>query len=397
MGSETKQKFEAAKADLAKAAGVSLVPKTSAKPIKFVWASEVEPRDVTFLWKPYVPLGAVTLLFGEGGIGKSWIIGSTAADLSVGRPLPGSTQALPPQKVMIISAEDDIERVIVPRLKSLDANMNNILLAGESFILDNARADDIEKALTGISAAVLFLDPLVAFTGGQMDMNRANEARTFMDRLRRIAANLEKALVVVHHTRKMQENASDMHRALGSVDFGNAIRSGLYVGTNKAGHKFLRHVKANWSEKGETLWFSTEGSEFHWQDPPEDKDPGGKFQVSTKPRKSAGQWLNEFLSGGPVLASQVLDAALKQGFSKRTLDRAKVGVARSYREGEQWYWALESEPPKIEVPVSAPVPQPQEAGPRVTVEREKPEGMSDAEWAVVQEVLSNAAARQPQG
>lgn len=47
-----------------------------------------EPKEVKWLWYPYIPFGKVTLLQGDTGDGKSKLMLSIAALLSNGEPLP---------------------------------------------------------------------------------------------------------------------------------------------------------------------------------------------------------------------------------------------------------------------------------------------------------------------
>ncbi len=47
-----------------------------------------EPKEVKWLWYPYIPFGKVTLLQGDLGDGKSKLMLSIAALLSNGKPLP---------------------------------------------------------------------------------------------------------------------------------------------------------------------------------------------------------------------------------------------------------------------------------------------------------------------
>ena len=57
-------------------------------PLEIIKASEIEPKEVKWLWYPYIPLGKVTLLQGDPGDGKSKLMLSIAALLSNGEPLP---------------------------------------------------------------------------------------------------------------------------------------------------------------------------------------------------------------------------------------------------------------------------------------------------------------------
>ena len=57
-------------------------------PLEIIKASEIEPKEVKWLWYPYIPFGKVTLLQGDPGDGKSKLMLSIAALLSNGEPLP---------------------------------------------------------------------------------------------------------------------------------------------------------------------------------------------------------------------------------------------------------------------------------------------------------------------
>ena len=56
--------------------------------LEIIKASEIEPKEVKWLWYPYIPFGKVTLLQGDPGDGKSKLMLSIAALLSKGEPLP---------------------------------------------------------------------------------------------------------------------------------------------------------------------------------------------------------------------------------------------------------------------------------------------------------------------
>lgn len=47
-------------------------------PLEVIKASEIEPKEVKWLWYPYIPFGKVTLLQGDPGDGKSKLMLSIA-------------------------------------------------------------------------------------------------------------------------------------------------------------------------------------------------------------------------------------------------------------------------------------------------------------------------------
>ncbi len=52
--------------------------------------SDVRPTQVSWLWRDRIPRGAITLLDGDGGLGKSTLSLTIAAAITAGRGLAGS-------------------------------------------------------------------------------------------------------------------------------------------------------------------------------------------------------------------------------------------------------------------------------------------------------------------
>ena len=69
-------------------------------PLEVIKASEIEPKEVKWLWYPYIPFGKVTLLQGDPGDGKSKLMLSIAALLSKGEPLPFTEEETEPMTVI---------------------------------------------------------------------------------------------------------------------------------------------------------------------------------------------------------------------------------------------------------------------------------------------------------
>lgn len=305
----------------------------------FQFADTIEEREVTFLWRPYIPAGAVTLLFGYGGLGKSWITCAIAADISTGRPLPGHTEAAPPQKVLMISAEDDPGLIIKPRLMALGADLTRVAISENLHDLKDMSGQDIAEVIKHFAATMVFLDPLVSFVGDKIDFHKANETRGAMAPLAEAAKISGTAIVVVHHSRK-DGSARAANRALGSADFINGVRSALMVDQAKDGGHYLEHVKHNWSGRGATIGYNVIGDVFHW-------GTFGEPEISLKPKfiDKARGILVEALSEGPQPMKDILALGNRFGISDRTMLRAKDHVAESVRPGGNgpWLWRLKAE------------------------------------------------------
>lgn len=307
-------------------------------PWHFVQLTEVESVPINWLWKPYIPRAALTLLMGDGGYGKSWLTCSLAADLSKGRGLPGQ-EPLPPQKILMIGAEDGLSQVIKPKMEMLDAAMENIRASDKGFTLDASSMVHLVRHIREYDAAIVFLDPLVVYMGGRIDMFRANEARSMLTLLGTVAQDTNTAIVAVHHVRKSSEGATQ-HKVMGSADFVNGVRSTLLVDVSKGGQRYMAHVKSNWARNGATLAYNFGDQGFEWQGE-YDNTPVQAPEVSRTPRGAVQEWLREALRNGPVPAVEMQKQATAKGFTERTLARAKIGVIVSKNVGGMWVWALD--------------------------------------------------------
>ena len=105
---------------------------TVSVPLEVVKASEIEPKEVKWLWYPYIPFGKVTLLQGDPGDGKSKLMLSVAALLSKGEPLPFTeTEENEPMTIIYQTTEDDADDTVVPRFNSADGNGENLIFIKE--------------------------------------------------------------------------------------------------------------------------------------------------------------------------------------------------------------------------------------------------------------------------
>ncbi len=71
-----------------------------------VWLDTVEPEAVEWLWPSRIPLGKLTILQGDPGLGKSTMAIDIAARLTTGRPMPDGTNPDIEGSVIFLSAED---------------------------------------------------------------------------------------------------------------------------------------------------------------------------------------------------------------------------------------------------------------------------------------------------
>lgn len=197
------------------------------KPVPVMKMSEVEETVVQWLWYPFIPFGKVTLIQGNPGKGKTWLAMAIAAYCTNGKELPN---ALPiePFNVLYQTAEDGIADTIKPRLAKCGADMTRVRFINEEEKQLSMTDDRIEKAIRQNNVRLMIMDPIQAYLGANVDMNRANEIRLLFRHLSTIAERTGCAIVLIGHLNKSSGSQSD-YRSLGSIDIAAAVRSILFV------------------------------------------------------------------------------------------------------------------------------------------------------------------------
>ena len=197
------------------------------KPVPVMKMSEVEETVVQWLWYPFIPFGKVTLIQGNPGKGKTWLAMAIAAYCTNGEELPN---ALPiePFNVLYQTAEDGIADTIKPRLAKCGADMTRVRFINEDEKQLSMTDNRIEKAIRQNNVRLMIMDPIQAYLGANVDMNRANEIRPLFRHLSTIAERTGCAIVLIGHLNKSSGSQSD-YRSLGSIDIAAAVRSILFV------------------------------------------------------------------------------------------------------------------------------------------------------------------------
>lgn len=317
---------------------------TSAEDDDLLVASQIEPQDVKWLWHPYIPVGKVTSLEGDPGVGKSFVSCAITAALTNGDPLPGMTDRGTPQNVLMLTGEDGLGDTIVPRLQAQGADLRRVFFPAGLITLDAGGVKKLRSAMSRCAAAMTFIDPIQLFMGAKRDINKANEVREMMGALHQAAEDTDCAVVIVRHLRKAS-SGNALYKGLGSIDFAGAVRSVLHVRRTKAGDTIIEHIKHNLSPKGATIGYSIDEGKFEWgrtwSSGDEDKENGS----TNGPLASrARDWLREYLSKhGMQPAKDVLQAAIADELTTATIMRVKNEVARSVKRENAWWWELKDE------------------------------------------------------
>ncbi len=332
---------------------------------------DVQPEPVRWLWPGRIPLGKLTLLVGDPGLGKSLVSLDLAARVSKGQLWPDGAQAIEASGVVLLSAEDDPADTIRPRLDAAGADVERITALTAVAQYDPESGAEFHKAFslqrhvpvmeTAIGRTpdcrLVVIDPISAYLGS-VDSHRNAEVRGLLTPLADLAARLGVAIVAVTHLRKNTDGPA-LYRAMGSLAFVGAARAVWLVTKDKDDprRRLVLPVKCN-NAPDDVLGMAyridggpNAAPTIDWEPDPVklSADEALATSCADEGRRSAREeavaWLEDMLGAGPVPAKAMLAAAERDGIKPRTLDRARaeLGVVPE-REGfagqGRWVWRL---------------------------------------------------------
>ena len=308
----------------------SIVLKEPSKPetVKIIRMSDVELTPVEWLWKPYLPFGKLSVLQGNPGEGKTYFAMHLAAACTNGKLLP-NMESMEPFNVIYQTAEDGLGDTVKPRLIEAGADLDRVLVIDDSEVQLTLSDERIEKAIIENNARLVIIDPIQAYLGADVDMNRANEVRPIFMRLGQVAQRTGCAILLIGHLNKAAGMQS-LQRGLGSIDIAAAVRSVMFIGKLKHDPtmRILTHEKSSLAPPGVSLAFSLgdEGG-FRWvgeYDITADEMLSGiEPQRETKTQQAKDLICALLARGKQVLSEDIDKAALERGIPGRTVRDAK--------------------------------------------------------------------------
>lgn len=337
------------------------------------FASDIKSRRQRFLWQDRIPLGAVALFAGRGGVGKSTFAIWLAVEAQHGR-LPGDLIG-EDITVLYVSVEDHWETQMKPRLTAAEAVMSRFgkltiqssvdAATGERIPLLPEDTEAIRTAIVNTGARLVILDPITSTING--DDHKREVVRAVLDPLAKVAAETESVIVGVMHFNKGAGSASD--KVSGSHAYRDAARAVmLFAKDEESGHVVMTQDKGNYADFGEM------SIEYDLVDTLVELDDGDFAHVARvhmigETTTSVGQiinrapvddeivqWLTEYMRehGGPVLAREAEMDGKEAGFSVHQLKRARkrcrpqINASKDGMTGP-WVWSFAEEGAKSAV------------------------------------------------
>ena len=322
------------------------------KELKIISSTNVEVREINWLWYPFIPRGKVTILQGDPGEGKSTFMLTLAAYLTRGEALPFTDCGEPPDPITVLyqSTEDDYDDTIVPRFIKAGGIRDRLAFIDESEYPLTFDDDRILEGIKQTGAKLLVLDPLASYIG-DCSLNASNEVRQKFNALINAARETDCAIVVVNHMNKMP-GLKAIYRTPGSIDVAGAVRSILLLARDpdEEDKRYLVQTKMNLASKGDALEFRIEDDGIKFTgitDKTADEILRKQDFVSGIGRpdvklQEAKEVIEELLAAGAAVPAEDCEAVLKKnGIRRSTAQTAKreLGI-ESVRIQDRWYWKL---------------------------------------------------------
>ncbi len=313
--------------------------------LNLIRMSDIEAKEVEWLWYPFIPYGKLTIIQGDPGDGKTTMVLNIAAAVSRGEGFDEGMNITEPMNVIYQTAEDGLADTVKPRLEQARADCSRVLVIDETNKALSMLDKRVEEALDKTGARLLIMDPIQAYLGGSMDMNRANEAREMTKHLATIAEQRNCAIILIGHMNKAG-GCKAAYRGMGSIDFFAVARSVLLVGRviGKDNYRAMVQIKNNLAPFGHPKAFELSEDGFEWIGDYEISvdDVLGGYAPKESKLDQAKQLLRDLSEDKEAVSSnELIELAKAEGISKRTMDNARKEMGlKSQKINNTWYVKL---------------------------------------------------------
>lgn len=300
---------------------------------------------VSFFWNKRIPLGKLTILAGNGGIGKSFLTLSLAAHVTAGTQLLDVENNTLDGEVLFCSYEDDIEDAIGPRADRLGVDLDRTHFI-TSVDTEHGPRDfgpqDVPRIIDYLKQCpeikLIIIDPLGSFMGAGTDSSAENQMRSVLGTLVKAAKETNAAVIMVAHRNKQKleagYTAEDLVKSIcGSQGIAAISRSVLLVERDEEDLRWVKHVKSNYARLCPDVSYTFDDDGFTWN------------SIHRTPRDLA-YWLERLLkdNNGAMSMNKIYEWGLMQNRSEEEINiaQAKLGVDISPIDGKDFMWKLKN-------------------------------------------------------
>jgi hypothetical protein len=347
--------------------------------LESVRASSITIREISWIWPDRFAIGKLGLIVGLPDVGKGQALCDIAARITREAAWPCGEGTAPIGNVILLTAEDDPEDTVVPRLIAAGADLDRIEIVRMIRVGGKRRmfslVSDLEflrrKIVEVGDVRMVQIDPISAYLGiKQVDSFRTTDVRAVLGPVVDLATELAVGMLGIMHFNKKTDVTNALLRISDSMAFGATARHVYAViddPENK--RKLLVRGKNNLTTYEQKALSYTFGTRTVGKDPKSenpiiaphiiwgtdhvDVTATEAMQAATESsspsrRDKAKEFLLDMLADGPVPSDDIKDAARENGISKNTLYRAQGELkVKAVKDGPKndkgestWRWHL---------------------------------------------------------
>lgn len=326
---------------------------------------DIQMERLNWLWPGRIPLGKLTMLVGDPGLGKSFLSLYIAARVSNGGYWPDDKET-PCVKgsVVIVTAEDDAADTIKPRLCAAGADMRKIkMLRGMTTTFQDGTNKnmffDLKLGVVALERlkeqvpdlSLLIIDPITAYMGN-IDSHANADVRSVLDRVAEWAAKHQVSILAISHLNK-NTGVSIQYRTMGSMAFVAVSRMGWVIAKDKDDpeRRKLLPGKNNMCQEQSGLAYRLKSVKIKHGDEELDsavcefedgtlKETAEQELASIEDSlesttKKAKEWIKDMLGSGPMMQDDLFGAGEAEKLTRNVLKRAlkDLGCKREPKNG----------------------------------------------------------------
>lgn len=329
-----------------------IIPATSKKAdYTLQSAATTKEKEAEWVVPGYIPRGCITVIAGEGGVGKTSLWCSLVSAITTGRHsfLLGNTVPeefkADPENVLALTSEDSWAHTLVRRLNNNGADLTKVWYidpGNEHFTELDFTSDYLKGLVEANRPSVIIFDPVQAFVPLNMKMSDRNAMRKCFSALMAFGEEYGTTCIVIVHANK-QSGVWGRKRIADSADIWDASRSILMTGVTPDGKtRYISQEKSNYGPLQNTVLFELENTVPVFRGYTEKKDRDFVLAESKERAiRPALETAKDFIIGTleehkQMEVKELEELAQTVGVSKSTLKRAK---AELNREGRIHTWS----------------------------------------------------------
>src|SRR5262249_7578978 len=321
--------------------------------LESVCAADEDIMAIDWVWFGRFALKKIGIIAGMPDEGKGVLLSDIIARATTGAEWPCNEGTAPIGNVILLTAEDDINDTIVPRLMAAGANLKRVHIIK---MLREANSERMFSLITDLpvlrqkvaeigNIIAIIIDPIAAYLGiGKADSFRGTDVRAILRPLKIFAEEVTALILGVMHFNKKMDVTNVMLRVSDSLAFTAASRH-VYAIVNDSDNdrKLFVKGKNNLAPKDQsTLAFgmatrdvgiekrsgkSMSAAYMVWHTEPVDITATEALSAAAENKSpsaidKAKNFIEMLLSAGPIGSTDVREAAKENGISKKTLERA---------------------------------------------------------------------------